>query len=173
MQNRPAPGPAVFLLRQRMGFIQSLLKQAGVGWRIPDFSTLSRRQLTLQVKTPWQKSSDALHLLVASTGIKMLGEGAWKTKKHDAAYRPGNGARHPWASMRKPCKSSALSLTHPRFRSSLHGCRHGIPCLPLQSRLRPASALAPVRGIYPRSMKMLDFYRNEDQVSCYETDPLR
>ncbi len=28
-----------------------------------------------------------LHLLVDSTGIKMLGEGEWKTKKHGADYR--------------------------------------------------------------------------------------
>ncbi|XLM22556.1 transposase, partial [Chromobacterium piscinae] len=45
---------------------------------------LSRRQQTLQVRIPYQKSSCALHLLVDSTGIKMLGEGEWKTKKHGA-----------------------------------------------------------------------------------------
>ncbi|AAQ59101.1 Transposase DDE domain [Chromobacterium violaceum] len=48
---------------------------------------LSRRQQTLQVRIPYQKSSGALHLLVDSTGIKMLGEGEWKTKKHGAEYR--------------------------------------------------------------------------------------
>jgi hypothetical protein len=74
-------------LRQTIGFIQSLLKLAGLGWSIPDYSTLSRRQQTLQVKIPYQKSSGALHLLVDSTGIKMLGEGEWKTKKHGAEYR--------------------------------------------------------------------------------------
>ncbi|STB63925.1 IS5 family transposase [Chromobacterium violaceum] len=74
-------------LRQTIGFIQSLLKLAGLGWGVPDYSTLSRRQQTLQVKIPYQKSSGALHLLVDSTGIKMLGEGEWKTKKHGAEYR--------------------------------------------------------------------------------------
>ncbi len=28
-----------------------------------------------------------LHLLIDSTGVKMLGEGEWKTKKHGADYR--------------------------------------------------------------------------------------
>lgn len=32
-------------------------------------------------------TTTGLHLLVDSTGIKMLGEGEWKTKKHGAEYR--------------------------------------------------------------------------------------
>ena len=32
-------------------------------------------------------SSGDLHLLVDSTGIKMMGEGEWKTRKHGASYR--------------------------------------------------------------------------------------
>lgn len=32
-------------------------------------------------------SSGGLHLLVDSTGIKMMGEGEWKTRKHGASYR--------------------------------------------------------------------------------------
>jgi hypothetical protein len=70
-------------LRQTIGFIQSLLKLAGLDWSVPDYSTLSRRQQTLQVQIPYQKSAGALHLLVDSTGIK----GEWKTKKHGAEYR--------------------------------------------------------------------------------------
>ncbi|OHX19115.1 IS5 family transposase [Chromobacterium sphagni] len=73
-------------LRQTIGFMQSLLKLAGLDWSVPDYSTLSRRQQTLQVKIPYQKSSGALHILVDSTGIKMLGDGEWKTKKHGAEY---------------------------------------------------------------------------------------
>ncbi|OLZ75077.1 hypothetical protein BS642_19510 [Chromobacterium violaceum] len=53
-------------MRQTIGFIQSLLKLAGLGWSVPDYSTLSRRQQTLQVKIPYQKSSGTLHLLVDS-----------------------------------------------------------------------------------------------------------
>lgn len=74
-------------LRQTIGFIPSLLKLANLDWSVPDYSTLSRRQQTLQVKIPYQKSAGALHLLVDSTGIKMLGEDEWKTKKHGAEYR--------------------------------------------------------------------------------------
>ena len=53
----------------------------------PDFSTLSRRQQTLNVQMPCTRSHAGLHLLVDSTGIKFLGEGEWKCKKHGSEYR--------------------------------------------------------------------------------------
>ena len=59
----------------------------GGHWRVPDFSTLSRRQPTLNVQVPLQSRRGCLHLLVDSTGIKMMGEGEWKVKKHGAEYR--------------------------------------------------------------------------------------
>ena len=37
-------------LRQTTGFVESLLKLAGLDWSVPDFSTLSRRQKTLAPK---------------------------------------------------------------------------------------------------------------------------
>jgi hypothetical protein len=54
---------------------------------VPDYSTVSRRQKTLQVAIGVTPTTTGLHLLVDSTGIKMLGEGEWKTKKHGADYR--------------------------------------------------------------------------------------
>ena len=74
-------------LRQTTGMVRSLLKLAGLDWDVPDFSTLSRRQKHLQVTLTHQRSNGVLHLLVDSTGIKMLGEGEWKRKKHGADYR--------------------------------------------------------------------------------------
>jgi Transposase DDE domain len=74
-------------LRQAMGMAQSLLKLAGLDWQVPDFSTVSRRQKHLRVRIAVNATTTGLHLLVDSTGIKMLGEGEWKTKKHGADYR--------------------------------------------------------------------------------------
>ena len=54
---------------------------------MPDSSTLCRRQLGLNVQVPYQRSAAGLHLLVDSTGIKFLGEGEWKRKKHGAQSR--------------------------------------------------------------------------------------
>ena len=64
-------------LRQSIGMVESLLKQAGLDWPVPDFSTVSRRQKTLNVVIPYRPSHEGLHLLVDSTGIKMLGEAEW------------------------------------------------------------------------------------------------
>lgn len=62
-------------LRQTAGFVESLLRLAGLDWVVPDFSTLSRRQRTLAVNIPYRGSKGPLHLLIDSTGIKVEGEG--------------------------------------------------------------------------------------------------
>lgn len=62
-------------LRQSLGLVQSLLTLAQLDWRVPDYSTVSRRQQKLQVQLPYRPPTTALHLLVDSTGIKFLGEG--------------------------------------------------------------------------------------------------
>lgn len=74
-------------LRQSLGLVESLLRLAGLDLRVPDFSTVCRRQKDLSVKLPYRPSTTALDLLVDSTGIKFLGEGEWKCKKHGAEYR--------------------------------------------------------------------------------------
>jgi hypothetical protein len=74
-------------LCQAMGMTQSLLELAKVDWRVPDFSTISRRQKQLSVAIGTQPTTTGLHLLVDSTGIKILGEREWKTKMHGADYR--------------------------------------------------------------------------------------
>ena len=74
-------------LRQATGFVESLLHLSGLSWPVPDFSTICRRQRNLQVHVPYQTSKAGLHLLVDSTGIKFLGQGEWKCKKHGAERR--------------------------------------------------------------------------------------
>lgn len=74
-------------LRQSLGMVESLLRLAGLDWRVPDYSTVCRRQKTLQVQLPYRASTTALELLVDSTGIQFLGEGECKRKKHGAEYR--------------------------------------------------------------------------------------
>lgn len=74
-------------LRQVTGLVESLLKLAGLDWPVPDYTTICRRQKTLNIALGGRPSSGGLHLLVDSTGIKMMGEGEWKTRKHGASYR--------------------------------------------------------------------------------------
>jgi hypothetical protein len=58
-----------------MSMTQGLLQLAGLAWPVPDYSTVSRRQKTLRVAIEVVPTTTGLHLLVDSTGIKMLGEG--------------------------------------------------------------------------------------------------
>ena len=67
--------------------VQSLLQLARRDWPVPDFSTVCRRQKTLQVALKYRPSTQPLNLLVDSTGIQFLGEGECKRKKHGPGYR--------------------------------------------------------------------------------------
>lgn len=51
-------------LRQTTGFVESLLQLAGLDWAVPDFSTLCRRQRTLNVDLSYRGSTGPLNLLV-------------------------------------------------------------------------------------------------------------
>ncbi len=74
-------------LRQTTGLVQSLLRLIVLDWAAPDFSTLCRRQKTLNVGLPYRGSKDPLNLLLDSTGIKAEGEGEWNARKHGGSKR--------------------------------------------------------------------------------------
>ena len=57
-------------LRQSLGLVESLLRMASLDWRVPDFSTVSRRQKSLQVQLPYRASTCALKL--AATPNKLI-----------------------------------------------------------------------------------------------------
>ena len=74
-------------LRQTTGFVESLLRLVGLNWAVPDFSTLCRRQKTLNVSLPFRGGTGPLSLLIGSTGIKSEGEGEWNARKHGGPKR--------------------------------------------------------------------------------------
>ncbi len=86
---------AVFRLayRQAEGLIGSIISLLGLTLRVPDHTTLSRRAATLAVPRPHSNnigtggSSQPLHLLVDSTGLKLCGAGEWLVEKHGTRTR--------------------------------------------------------------------------------------
>ena len=54
---------------------------------MPDYSTLCRRQKTLNVSMPYRGDTGPLNLLMDSTGIKAEGEGEWNAHKHGGPQR--------------------------------------------------------------------------------------
>ena len=77
--------------RQAEGLIGSIAGLLGLGLRVPDHTTLSRRAATLEVSRPGNASagagSEPMHLLLDSTGLKLCGKGEWLLEKHGTATR--------------------------------------------------------------------------------------
>src|SRR3954467_6612649 len=97
---------AVFRLayRQTEGLIGSVIGLLGLDLAVPDHSTLCRRAETLEVPRPKPRGAGAgagadaaaggaddgaepLHLLVDSTGLKLIGAGEWLVEKHATKRR--------------------------------------------------------------------------------------
>ena len=74
-------------LRQTEGFVASVLALMGLDLRVPDHTTLSRRQAGLAVAWPPQRGDEPMHLVVDSTGLKVYGEGEWKVRQHGWSKR--------------------------------------------------------------------------------------
>lgn len=75
-------------LRALQGFAQSLCCLVLPELAVPNYTTLSRRAQTLEVKLPvLRHASEPIHLLLDSTGPKLFGEGEWKVRKHGWSKR--------------------------------------------------------------------------------------
>jgi IS5 family transposase len=74
-------------LRQTEGLMISIVELLKLALPVPDYSTLSRRRVSLQLEPPRARRDEPLHLVVDSTGIKVFGEGEWKVRQHGYTYR--------------------------------------------------------------------------------------
>lgn len=73
--------------RQCQGFVESLFELMAIDLPVPDHSTLSRRSSHLSISMPVVPKSGARHVVVDSTGVKVYGEGEWKTRQHGVSKR--------------------------------------------------------------------------------------
>ena len=110
-------------LRQTTGFVDSLLRLSGLDWSVSDFSTLSRRQKTLNVNIPYRGSEGPLHLLIDSTGIKVEGEGEWNAREH------GGSKRRVWRKVHLGIDEKTLEIRAVEFTSSAIGDAPMLPDL--------------------------------------------
>ena len=81
-------------LRMTQGFLSSLFPKIGYSCdlvRCPNYTTMSRRGGKLKAKLKrYQNKGFATDIAIDSTGIKVYGEGEWKTRQH------GVGRRRKW-----------------------------------------------------------------------------
>lgn len=73
--------------RQAQGFVESVFELMQINLPVPDHSTVSRRLGSLKIKLPVKKKESARHLVIDSTGVKVYGEGEWKTRQHGISKR--------------------------------------------------------------------------------------
>ena len=74
-------------LRQTEGFLDSLLRLMGLNLKAPDHTTLSRRNQIVAVPPLTRSYDGPIDLIVASTGLKILGCGEWNAHKHKASKK--------------------------------------------------------------------------------------
>jgi len=73
--------------RQAVGFVESVFKLMEIDLSVPDHSTLSRRLGTLTISLSVKPKDGARHVVIDATGIKIYGEGEWKTRQHGISKR--------------------------------------------------------------------------------------
>lgn len=75
-------------LRATQGFIESMFGLLDFDLDVPHYSRLSRRAANLNIDlSAVRNSSEAIHLLIDSTGLKIYGEGEWKMRIHGKQKR--------------------------------------------------------------------------------------
>ncbi|MDN3506525.1 MAG: IS5 family transposase [Simkaniaceae bacterium] len=75
-------------LRQLQGFVESLIEILGLDLDCPHYSVFCRRAKKLSI--PFNKSlnpGEPLNIIFDSTGLKVFGDGEWKTRKHGYSKR--------------------------------------------------------------------------------------
>jgi len=73
-------------LRQTEGFLASLIGLMDLDLKTPDHTTLSRRHRDVEAPR-FARDAGPLHLVIDSTGLKMLGDGEWLAHKHKTSNK--------------------------------------------------------------------------------------
>lgn len=73
--------------RQTEGLGRSLVRLMQVDVAIPDFTSLAKRAAQLDIALAVSKRKGSIDVVVDSTGLKVFGEGEWKTRKHGVSKR--------------------------------------------------------------------------------------
>lgn len=73
--------------RQLEGFTDSLMKKMGIEVTIPCYTQICRRVKELEIDIEAPVTSTPAYIVIDSTGLKVYGEGEWKTRKHGVSKR--------------------------------------------------------------------------------------
>ena len=76
-------------LRQAEGFLHALFGMMRLDLSAPDYTTLSRRSQHLRRRLRPVPPGEAIHLVLDSTGLSIVGAGEWAAAKHGGRGRRG------------------------------------------------------------------------------------
>lgn len=74
-------------LRQTEGFVHSLIRLMGAPITVPNYTTLSKRSLSLELVDLVETVEPGSHMLIDSTGLKVYGHDEWHQAKHAVKAR--------------------------------------------------------------------------------------
>jgi len=74
-------------LRQTQGFTYSLINLMGLEIKAPDYSCISKRSVSLELKRLIDNIKQGSHVIVDSTGLKVYGKDEWYQEKHNVKAR--------------------------------------------------------------------------------------
>jgi len=74
-------------LRATQGLVESLIELLDLPIEAADYSTVCRRQKTLDIKLQKKNKERPFHGVFDSTGLKVFGEGEWKVRQHGYSKR--------------------------------------------------------------------------------------
>jgi len=74
-------------LRAAQGFLSSIVELLQLTLPIPDYSTVSRRQGVLSVRSTVTPRRSPRHIVIDATGLKVYGAGEWRVYKHRVSRR--------------------------------------------------------------------------------------
>jgi len=63
------------------------MKLMDLGLKIPSYTQICRRAEGLEIDFEIPKANKPIYIVVDSTGLKVYGEGEWKTRKHGISKR--------------------------------------------------------------------------------------
>ena len=107
------------------GLLSSIFQIMKLNLPVPDYTTLCRRAVKLDVSLKVTSSQEPRHLVIDSTGLKIFGEGEWHMRTH------GKSKRRTWRKLHlsidaKTHEIVAYSLTDKNVHDSME-TKHLLP----------------------------------------------
>jgi len=123
-------------LRALEGFINSLFKLMKVPLQSPDYSCISKRAKTVEIKYRLPSHGPVAHLVIDANGLRVYGEGEWKIRKH------GKEKRRVWRKFHLAVNTTPHAVVAAEVSLETEGDNEVLPTLlnPLRRKITQVSA---------------------------------